>query len=173
LGILAAFVPRLRVAVMAVVGVLQTIPSLALLAILIPLLGMIGTTPALIALSLYALLPIVSNTCIGILQVPPGLRMAALALGLTRRDRLLYIDLPLALPVILAGIKTAAVVSVGTATIAAFIGAGGYGERISIGLALNDHQMLLAGALPAAALALLTQAIFVLLERALIKSSHR
>lgn len=173
LGILAAFVPRLRLAVMAAVGVLQTIPSLALLAILIPLLGMIGTTPALIALSLYALLPIVSNTCIGILQVPPGLRMAALALGLTRRDRLLYIDLPLALPVILAGIKTAAVVSVGTATIAAFIGAGGYGERISIGLALNDHQMLLAGALPAAALALLTQALFALLERALIKNSHR
>jgi osmoprotectant transport system permease protein len=173
LGILAAFVPRLRVAVMALAGMLQTIPSLALLAILIPLLGMIGTTPALIALSLYALLPIVSNTCTGILQVPHGLRMAALALGLTRLDRLLHIDLPLALPVILAGVKTAAVVSVGTATIAAFIGAGGYGERISIGLALNDHQMLLAGALPAAALALLTQALFALLERALIKSSYR
>lgn len=169
LGILAAFVPRLRVTVMSAVGVLQTIPSLALLAMLIPLLGMIGTTPTLIALSLYALLPIVSNTCIGILQVPPGLRMAALALGLTRTDRLLHIDLPLALPVILAGIKTAAVVSVGTATIAAFIGAGGYGERITTGLALNDHQLLLAGALPAAALALVTQWLFALAERVLIK----
>lgn len=170
LGILAAFVPRLRVVVMGIVSVLQTIPSLALLAILIPLLGMIGTTPALIALSLYALLPIVSNTCIGILQVPNGLRMAALALGLTRTDRLLYIDLPLALPVLLAGIKTAAVASVGTATIAAFIGAGGYGERITIGLALNDNTMLLAGAIPAAALALLTQYGLTIIERRFTKT---
>ncbi len=140
-------------------------PSLALLALLIPLMGRIGTAPALVALSVYALLPVVRNTCVGLLQVPPGLRLAALALGLRPRDRLLRIELPLALPVILAGIKTAAVMSVGTATIAAFIGAGGYGERITIGLALNDNDMLLAGALPAAALALLTQALFELLER--------
>ncbi|MES2126868.1 MAG: glycine betaine ABC transporter substrate-binding protein [Pseudomonadota bacterium] len=164
LGVLAAFAPRLRQPVLAIAGVLQTVPSLALLAMLIPLLGMIGTVPALVALFVYALLPIVRNTCTGILQVPPGLRMAALALGLGRRDRLLHIDLPLALPVILAGVKTAAVMSVGTATIAAFIGAGGYGERITIGLALNDHDMLLAGALPAAALALATQALFEVLE---------
>ena len=173
LGVVAAFVPTLRHAVMALVGVLQTVPSLALLAMLIPLLGMIGTTPALIALFLYALLPIVRNTCTGILQVPQGLRMAALALGLTPRDRLLHVDLPLALPVILAGLKTAAVMSVGTATIAAFIGAGGYGERIAIGLALNDHQMLLAGALPAAALALLTQFAFDLIESLVIKGNAR
>lgn len=169
LGIIAAFAPRLRQAVMAGVGILQTVPSLALLAMLIPLLGMIGFVPALIALSLYALLPVVRNTCVGILQVPGGLRMAALALGLSHGQRLRHVDLPLALPMILAGIKTAAVMSVGTATIAAFIGAGGYGERITIGLALNDNQMLLAGALPAAALALLTQWSFDLLERLIVK----
>lgn len=160
LGVLAAFAPRLRHPVLGLTGVLQTVPSLALLAMLIPLLGMIGTAPALVALFVYALLPIVRNTCTGLLQVPTGLRMAALALGLDRRDRLLHVDLPLALPVILAGVKTAAVMSVGTATIAAFIGAGGYGERITIGLALNDNDMLLAGAIPAALLALLTQGVF-------------
>jgi osmoprotectant transport system permease protein len=136
-----------------------------LLALLIPLLGMIGTVPALLALFVYALLPVVRNTCTGMLQVPPGLLLAAQALGLRPRQRLLYVELPLALPVILAGVKTAAVMSVGTATIAAFIGAGGYGERITIGLALNDNDMLLAGAIPAAVLALLTQGMFELLER--------
>nr|WP_317205422.1 glycine betaine ABC transporter substrate-binding protein [Janthinobacterium sp.] len=165
LGVLAAFLPRLRQGVLALVGVLQTLPSLALLAMLIPLLGMIGMVPALLALFVYALLPIVRNTCTGILQVPPGLPMAALALGMRRRDILRHVELPLALPVILAGVKTAAVMSVGTATIAAFIGAGGYGERITIGLALNDNDMLLAGAIPAALLALLTQGLFELLER--------
>ncbi|MES2075602.1 MAG: glycine betaine ABC transporter substrate-binding protein [Pseudomonadota bacterium] len=167
LGVLAAYRPRLRQAVLALVGVLQTVPSLALLALLIPLLGMIGTAPALVALFVYALLPIVRNTCTGLLQVPSGLRLAAMALGLRPRDRLLRIELPLALPVILAGVKTAAVMSVGTATIAAFIGAGGYGERITIGLALNDNDMLLAGAIPAAVLALLTQGVFELAERLL------
>ncbi|KRB84969.1 glycine betaine ABC transporter substrate-binding protein [Noviherbaspirillum sp. Root189] len=167
LGVVAAFMPRLRHVVMAVVGVLQTVPSLALLAMLIPLLGTIGMVPALIALFLYALLPIVRNTSIGMEQVPGGLRMAAHALGMTTGARLRHIDLPLALPVILAGIKTAAVMSVGTATIAAFIGAGGYGERIATGLAINDNNMLLAGALPAAALALVTQVVFEIIERLL------
>jgi osmoprotectant transport system permease protein len=169
LGIVAAFVAPLRHAVMAIVGVLQTVPSLALLAMLIPVLGTIGVLPALIALFLYALLPIVRNTCTGLGQVPAGLRMAALALGLKPIQRLVHIDLPLSLPFILAGVKTAAVMSVGTATIAAFIGAGGYGERIAIGLALNDNDMLLAGAIPAAAMALLTQLLFELAERALQK----
>ena len=173
LGVLAAFLAPLRQTVLALVGVLQTVPSLALLAILIPVLGMIGTVPALVALFVYALLPIVRNTCTGILQVPAGLRMAALALGLSRRDRLLSVDLPLALPVMLAGIKTAAVMSVGTATIAAFIGAGGYGERITIGLALNDNDMLLAGAIPAAVLALLTQGLFELVERWAVAGRQR
>jgi osmoprotectant transport system permease protein len=169
LGILAALVPRLRQAVLAVAGVLQTVPSLALLAILIPLLGRIGTVPALVALCAYALLPIVRNTCTGLLQVPSGLRTAALALGLTRWQALLNVELPLAAPTILAGVKTAAVMSVGTATIAAFIGAGGFGERITTGLALNDNDMLLAGAIPAALLALLTQAVFELCERLLAR----
>lgn len=165
LGVMAAVFPRLRQLVLGLTGVLQTVPSLALLALLIPLLGRIGTVPAMVALVVYALLPIVRNTCTGLLQVSQGLRMAALALGLRPSQRMLLVELPLALPVILAGVKTAAVLSVGTATIAAFIGAGGYGERITIGLALNDNDMLLAGAIPAAVLALLTQAAFELLER--------
>ncbi|NEX61056.1 ABC transporter permease/substrate-binding protein [Noviherbaspirillum galbum] len=169
LGMLAAFRPGLRQWVMGLVGVLQTIPSLALLAMLIPLLGRIGAVPALVALSLYALLPVVRNTCTGMEQVSPGLRMAALALGMRSRQRLLHIDLPLAMPVILAGIKTAATMSVGTATIAAFIGAGGFGERIATGLALNDNDMLLAGAIPAAVLALAVQGGFELLERRLFR----
>jgi osmoprotectant transport system permease protein len=173
LGIVAALVPRLRQAVLAVAGVLQTVPSLALLAILIPLLGRIGTVPALVALCAYALLPIVRNTCTGLLEVPSGLRTAALALGLTRWQSLLHIELPLAAPTILAGVKTAAVMSVGTATIAAFIGAGGFGERITTGLALNDNDMLLAGAIPAALLALLTQATFELCERLLARRRYR
>ncbi|MGB9988108.1 ABC transporter permease/substrate-binding protein [Massilia sp. SM-13] len=171
LGILAAFTPALRQPVLAATGVLQTIPSLALLAMLIPLLGAIGTIPALVALTVYALLPIVRNTCTGITGVPEGLRQAALALGLTKPQRLRHVDLPLAMPVILAGIKTAAIMSVGTATIAAFIGAGGYGERITTGLALNDNGLLLAGAIPAAVLALLTQALFELIERCFCKQA--
>ena len=173
LGILAALVPRLRQVVLALAGMLQTVPSLALLAILIPLLGRIGTVPALVAMCAYALLPIVRNTCTGLLQVPPGLRTAALALGLTRAQALLAVELPLAAPVILAGVKTAAVMSVGTATIAAFIGAGGFGERITTGLALNDNDMLLAGAIPAALLALLTQAGFETFERLLAQRRSR
>ncbi len=165
LGAAAAARPRLEQPVMAVVGLLQTIPSLALLAILIPLLGDIGTVPALVALSLYALLPIVRNVTTGLQQVSSGLRMAGTALGLTPWQRWSSIDLPLAAPVILAGVKTAAVTTVGTATIAAFIGAGGFGERIAAGLALNDHSALLAGALPAAAMALATQGLFELLDR--------
>ncbi|MCR5885087.1 ABC transporter permease subunit [Rhizobacter sp. J219] len=165
LGAAAAALPRVEQPVMAVVGLLQTVPSLALLAMLIPLLGRIGTVPALVALALYALLPIVRNTATGLQQVPAGLRDAGTALGLTAAQRWRSIDLPLAAPVLLAGIKTAAVISVGTATIAAFIGAGGYGERIVTGLALNDHTALLAGAIPAAVLALLTQLVFELGER--------
>ena len=170
LGVMAAVFPRLRQLVLGLTGVLQTVPSLALLALLIPLLGRIGTVPALVALVVYALLPIVRNTCTGLLQVSAGLRMAALALGLRPSQRMMLVELPLALPVILAGVKTAAVMSVGTATIAAFIGAGGYGERITIGLALNDNDMLLAGAIPAAVLALLTQGVFELLERLAVRS---
>ncbi len=165
LGAAAAALPRLRQPLLAVVGVLQTIPSLALLAALIPLLGRIGTVPALVALALYALLPVVRNTATGLAQVPAGLRQAGLALGFTPAQRWRHVDLPLAAPVILAGVKTAAVLTVGTATIAAFIGAGGYGERIAQGLALNDGAQLLAGAIPSAVLALLVQAAFEGAER--------
>lgn len=165
LGVVAARSDAAAQPILAVVGVIQTIPALALLAFLIPLLGSIGTAPALIALFLYSLLPIVRNTDAGMVGVGRGVRQAALALGLAPRDRLLLIELPLAAPAILAGIKTSAVIGVGTATIAAFIGAGGYGERIAQGLALNDNTTLLAGAIPAAALALIIQGAFELLER--------
>ena len=159
--------------ILAVTGVIQTIPSLALLAFLIPLLGSIGTMPALIALFLYSLLPIVRNTHAGIAGVGRGMRQAALALGLAPRDQLLLIELPLAAPAILAGIKIAAVIGVGTATIAAFIGAGGYGERIAQGLALNDNTTLLAGAIPAAALALIIQGLFELIDRRVFPALHQ
>ena len=165
LGVVAAKVDAAAQPILAVAGVIQTIPALALLAFLIPVLGTIGMVPALVALFLYALLPIVHNTHAGLQGVGKGMRQAALALGLSSRDTLLLIELPLAAPTILAGIKTSAVIGVGTATIAAFIGAGGYGERIAQGLALNDDITLLAGALPAAGLAMLVQGLFVLAER--------
>ena len=165
LGVLAHKVRAVTQVVLGVVGVIQTIPSLALFAFLIALLGTIGTVPALIALFLYALLPIVRNTYTGLEAISKGMRQASLALGLSKRDRLRRIEIPLAMPAILAGIKTSAVINVGTATIAAFVGAGGYGERIVSGLALNDNATLLAGAIPAAALALLVQGAFEIGER--------
>jgi len=164
LGVAAARWPRAGAVILGVVGALQTVPALAMLAFLIPVLGAIGTRPALLALFVFALLPIVRNTAVALAQVPQALREAATALGARGLTRLWLVELPLASPVILAGVRTAAVISVGTATIAAFVGAGGFGERISIGLALNDHQMLLAGALPAAALALAFEASFGALE---------
>nr|WP_274383331.1 ABC transporter permease [Cupriavidus gilardii] len=173
LGVVAARRRRLGQAVLAVAGMLQTVPSLALLAGLIPLLGRIGLWPAMVALFLYALLPIVRNTCTGLQQVPAGLSDAGRALGLTGRQCLRHVELPLALPVILAGIKTAVVISVGTATVAAFVGAGGYGERIATGLALNDDTLLLAGAIPSALLALLAQGVFEGIERWLLFRGQR
>ncbi|WP_341914764.1 glycine betaine ABC transporter substrate-binding protein [Polaromonas sp. YR568] len=152
--------PRLRALVLGATGLMQTVPSLALLAMLISLLGVIGTVPALIALALYALLPIMRNTVAGLGEVSGGLRLAGQALGMTAGQRMRHIELPLALPTIVAGVRTATAIAIGTATIAAFIGAGGYGERIVTGLALNDGQLLLAGALPATLLALLGEALF-------------
>jgi osmoprotectant transport system permease protein len=165
LGVAAAKRPRLAQPIFAAVGVIQTIPALALLAFLIALMGRIGTLPAMLALFLYALLPIVRNTHAGLAGVSEGVREAAMALGLGAGLRLRLVELPLALPALLAGVKTSAVINVGTATIAAFVGAGGYGERIVAGLALNDSAMLLAGAVPAAALALLVQGAFEIGER--------
>lgn len=173
LGIVAARYRRIGQGVLAGVSVLQTVPSLALLAMLIPLLGRIGVWPALVALFLYALLPIVRNTCTGLEQISRGMRDAARALGLRPVQIMRYVELPLAMPVLLAGIKTAAIISVGTATIAAFVGAGGYGERIATGLALNDHVQLLAGAMPAAAMALLIEWGFGLVEYRLRRGRAR
>jgi osmoprotectant transport system permease protein len=165
LGTAAAKWARAAQPILGAVGVIQTVPSLALFAFLIVLLGAIGTLPALVALFLYALLPIVRNTHAGLTGIGAGMRDAALALALPRGVRLWKVELPLALPTILAGVKTSAVINVGTATIAAFIGAGGYGERIASGLALNDSTLLLAGAVPAAVLALAVQGAFELAER--------
>jgi osmoprotectant transport system permease protein len=156
--------PRLRAAVLGATGLLQTVPSLAMLAVLISLTGRIGAMPALVALTLYALLPIMRNTCTGLAEVSRGLRMAAIALGMTSRQSLVLIELPLARPTIVAGIRTATSISIGTATIAAFIGAGGFGERIVTGLALNDRGLLLAGAIPAAAMALISEVLFEVLD---------
>ena len=165
LGVWAERAPRAGYWILATVGVLQTIPSLALLAFLITLMGTIGTAPALGALFLYALLPIVRNTLSGLADIGTSLRESAQTLGLSEWAQLRQIELPLAARSILAGIKTSAVINVGTATVAAFIGAGGYGERIVAGLAVHDNAMLLAGAIPAALLALLIQLGFDVLDR--------
>jgi osmoprotectant transport system permease protein len=150
--------------VIRIVGLLQTIPSIALLAFMIPLLG-IGVVPALVALFLYSLFPIVRNTFTGVRDADPGAVRAATALGMTPRQVLGHIRLPLAAPVLMAGIRTAAVITIGTATLAAFIGAGGLGEPIVAGLALSDSRMILSGALPAALLALVVDRGLALVER--------
>ncbi|MDO9075168.1 MAG: glycine betaine ABC transporter substrate-binding protein [Rubrivivax sp.] len=165
LGVWAWRRPRWAGGLLGVVGVLQTVPSLALLAFLIALLGVIGFVPALLALFVYALLPIVRNTHAGLAGVPAGLSLAGLALGLNTRQVLREVQLPLAAPTLLAGVKTAAVINVGTATVAAFVGAGGLGERIVAGLAVNDRELMLAGALPAALLAVAVQWAFDTWER--------
>jgi osmoprotectant transport system permease protein len=153
--------------VMYVAGVLQTIPSIALLAFMIPLFG-IGARPAVAALFLYALLPILRNTAAALFSIDPVLRKVSVGMGLTAWQRMRYVDLPLAAPTILAGIKTAAIINIGTATLAAFIGAGGLGEPIVTGLALNDVSLILQGAVPAALLAVVTELAFEQLERVLI-----
>jgi osmoprotectant transport system permease protein len=165
LGVWAANAPRTAQWILGATGMVQTIPALALLAFLITLTGSIGLLPALSALFLYALLPIVRNTQSGLNDIPGSVQESARALGLSRWARLREVELPLAARSVVSGIKTSAVINVGTATIAAFIGAGGYGERIVAGLAVHDHAMLLAGALPAAVLALLTQWAFEALDR--------
>jgi ABC-type proline/glycine betaine transport systems, permease component len=152
-------------------GVLQTIPSIALLAFMIPLLG-VGVAPALVALWLYALYPIARGTYTGVRDADPDAVAAAEALGTTPTQRLLWVRLPLAAPVIMAGIRTAAVITVGAATLAAFIGAGGLGEPIVAGLALADTRMILSGALPAAALALAVDGVLAIVER-LVAPAHR
>jgi len=164
LGIWAARSSAAYRVILPAVGVLQTIPALALLAFLIALLNRIGTLPALAALFLYGLLPIVRNAATGMAEVAKGYKQAAAALGLREGAVLRLIELPVASRTILAGVRTSAVINVGTATIAAFIGAGGYGERIVAGLAVNDNALLLAGAVPAALLALMIEGAFGVAE---------
>lgn len=153
--------------VLYIAGLLQTIPSIALLAFMIPLFG-IGVLPAVIALFLYGLLPILRNTTIALFSVDPLLKEVAEGIGLTKYQKLRYIELPLSVPTILAGIRTSAVINIGTATLAAFIGAGGLGEFIVTGLALNNTKLILMGAVPAALLAVVTELFFEFAERLLI-----
>jgi len=163
---------RLARVVLYLAGLAQTIPSLALLALMIPLLG-IGAAPAIVALLIYAVLPILRNTLTALLGVDPTLRRVALAMGLTPWQQLRYLVLPLALPTILAGVRTATVISLGAATLAAFVGAGGLGEPIVTGISLNNTALILEGALPAAALALLAEWGFEALEARLVAAPLR
>lgn len=166
LGIALARRPRLSQLVLNAAGVLQTIPSLALLAFMIPLLGL-GLPAAYAALFLYALLPILRNTVTGLRGVDPELIDAARGLGLSRRQILRHVELPLALPTVMAGVRTSAIISIGVATLAAFVGAGGLGDPILTGLQLNDTRLVLAGALPAALLAVAADVGLERLERRL------
>ncbi len=159
-------------AVLYLCGLLQTIPSIALLALMIPLLG-IGMLPAIVALFLYALLPILRNTIVALGTIDPELVRTAKAIGLSRSERMRHVLVPLALPNIFAGIRTAAVISVGTATLAALIGAGGLGDPILTGLSLNDTHLILQGAVPAALLAMGIELGFELLERLVIPKPLR
>lgn len=153
LGIWITRNPYIRGLILSVAGIVQTVPSLALLAFLLPFMG-IGVAPAVVALTLYALLPIIRNTFTGLDGISPEIIEAAHGMGFTDRQRLWMVEMPLALPVIVAGIRTAAVIGVGIATLSAFIGAGGLGDFIVRGLALNNTSLILLGAVPAAALAL-------------------
>jgi len=183
LGIVAARRPRFGQVILAIVGIIQTIPALALLVLLMPLpwprpdprpdmLG-IGTETAIAALFLYSLLPIVRNTHAGLIGIDPTIRETAEALGLSSRARLGLIELPLASRTILAGIKTAAVINIGFATLGALIHAGGYGQPILTGLRLDRIDLILEGAVPAALLAVATQALFELAERAIVPKGLR
>ncbi|UHA72762.1 ABC transporter permease/substrate-binding protein [Paenibacillus sp. 481] len=164
--------PRWAESIIGVSAVMQTIPSLALLGLLIPLVG-IGKLPAIIALVLYALLPILRNTYTGIAELDPSLIEAARAMGMNSRKRLLRVELPLALPVMMAGIRTAMVLIIGTATLAALIGAGGLGKLILLGIDRNDNALILLGAIPTALLVLLFDIILRLGERMSITRSWK
>ncbi len=172
LGILAAAKPAIGQIILAVTAIIQTIPTLALFVFMIPLLG-IGGPPAVVALFLYSLLPIVRNTHAGLTNIPVSIMESAQALGMSRRSMLWLIEMPLAASTILAGIKTAAVINVGTATLAALIGAGGYGQPILTGIRLDNTSLILQGAVPAAVLALLVQGLFELAERRVVPRGLR
>ena len=172
LGIVSAFHEKTGRLILSVTGMLQTIPSLALLVLMIPLAG-IGEGPALIALFLYSLLPIVRGAHAGLISIPSAVRESAIVLGLTLPQQLRFVYLPLASRSILSGIKTAAVINVGTATLGALIGAGGYGQPILTGIRLDDTALILQGAIPAALLAFMIQAFFDLLEKFIVPRGLR
>ncbi|MDF2500393.1 MAG: ABC-type transporter, integral rane subunit [Anaerosporomusa subterranea] len=153
LGILLTRFKRWAEPVIGVAAVIQTIPSLALLGFMIPLLG-IGKGPAIVALTLYGLLPILRNTYTGIVGVTPAVVEAGIGMGMTSRQVLLMVELPMALPIIMAGVRTATVLLVGVATLAGLIGAGGLGDLIFRGISMANPQLILAGALPAAVMAI-------------------
>jgi osmoprotectant transport system permease protein len=171
-GILATRSRPIAVVALAGAGLLQTVPSLALLAFLIPVFG-IGVLPALVALFVYSLLPIVRNTFTGLTSIPRSLVEAADAIGLSPVAKLTLVTVPMASPAIMAGIKTSAIINVGTATLAALIGAEGLGNPIMQGIALRDTRLILEGAVPAALLALLVEGAFYLLERVVIPRGLR
>jgi len=164
LGILIARKRKLSSPVLGFTGILQTIPSIALLGFMIPVFG-IGARPAIVALLIYALLPIIRNTYTGITEVSPTVVEAAKAMGMNRRKLLFKVELPLAMPVIIAGIRTAAVINVGVATLASFVAAGGLGEFIFGGISLNNTNMILAGAIPAALLAVLLDQTIAVVQK--------
>lgn len=166
LGVASAKLPRLGRLVLGLTVVLQTVPSLAMLVFMIPVFG-IGARPAIATLFLYSLLPIVRNTLTGLTSIPSRLQESAASLGLPWQVRLLRVEAPLAARTIIAGVSTAAVINVGTATLGALIGAGGFGEPILTGIRLNSLPLILEGAIPAALLALLVMAVFQLIERVL------
>jgi len=168
LGILITRKKRLSGPVLGIAGILQTIPSIALLGFMIPVLG-IGAKPAIVALLLYALLPIIRNTYTGIMGVDPAIKEAAIAMGMSKWQVLLKAELPLAMPVIFAGIRTATVITVGVATLASYIAAGGLGEFIFGGISLNNTNMILAGAIPAALLAILFDFLLSRLQKLNLK----
>ena len=159
LGIYLSYHKKLANIVIAINGVIQTIPSLAILALLIPIVG-IGRKPAIIALILYALLPILHNTYTGITSVDPMYMVTSRALGMNKFQQLSKVQLPLAMPVIMTGVRTAAVLIIGTATLASLVGAGGLGKLILLGLDRNNNYLILLGAIPAALLAILFDFIF-------------
>jgi osmoprotectant transport system permease protein len=169
LGILITRQTQLRQPILGIANVLQTIPSLALFGLLIPVpvIGGIGVVPAIVALTLYSLLPIIRNTYTGITGVDPAIREAGRGMGMTDRELLLQVEIPLAVGVILAGVRVATVIAIGIATIAAAIGAGGLGVFIFRGIAVVNNQLILAGAVPAAVIALLADLLIGLLEKRL------
>lgn len=166
LGILITRITSLRQPILIIANILQTIPSLALFGLLIPVpfIGGIGATPAIVALTLYSFLPIIRNTYTGITNVDPAIREAGRGMGMTDTQLLLQVEIPLAMQVILAGVRVATVIAIGIATIAAAIGAGGLGELIFRGISVVNNDLILAGAIPAAVIALIADFAIGLLE---------